>query len=302
MIPLREQIFPSGEYPDLESILERFLAASEQRIGRACFGVAGPIIEQTCDATNLPWRLSAARIRQRFGFELCWLMNDLEANAWGIGALRDEDFAVLNAGQAGARGNASIISAGTGLGEAGLYWNGQMHRPFASEGGHTDFSPSDRLEFASVRTACRTISDGSAGNGSFPDPDWKTSTHSCVTIAPVPHRNGWPRRWRSKAWRRSYPPWRCYSEIPSVSKPWTYSSACMPGRPAITPSSSWRPAGSTWAGGIAPQILPRLQQADFMQTFCDKGRMRHLMEAMPVKVILNDKAALLGAARFAALQ
>jgi glucokinase len=298
---LHEQVFPSGEFPDLESILAQFLGTVEQRITRACFGVAGPVIDQTCDATNLPWRISATQIRQRFGFEQCWLLNDLEANAWGIGALDPQDLCVLNAGNPQARGNASIISAGTGLGEAGLYWDGRMHRPFASEGGHTDFCPSNRMEFALFEQLAEQFGRVSwerivSGPGletiylflrdyhATPTPDWLAGEMRNKGVAPVVS---------TMALEQRDP--LCVEALDLFTRLYAREA----GNHALKIMAS---GGVYLGGGIAPRILPRLQQPDFIQTFFDKGRMRPLMEAMPVKVILNDKAALLGAARFAALQ
>jgi glucokinase len=298
---LHEQVFPSGQFPDLEAILAQFLDNVEQHIGRACFGVAGPVIDQTCEATNLPWRISAAQIRQRFGFDQCWLLNDLEANAWGIAALPDQDLAVLNTGNPEARGNASIIAAGTGLGEAGLYWDGEMHRPFASEGGHSDFSPADRLEFELFEHLARQYGRVSwerlvSGPGleaiyeflrdhhASHTPDWLAQEMQDKGVAPVVSRMALEQRDPL-----------CVEALDLFVRLYAREA----GNHALKIMAG---AGVYLGGGIAPQILPRLQQDDFIQTFCDKGRMRHLMEAMPVKVILNDKAALLGAARFAALQ
>jgi glucokinase len=263
--------------------------------------VAGPVIDQTCDATNLPWRISAAQIRKRFGFEQCWLLNDLEANAWGIGALDDQDLAVLNAGKPEARGNASIIAAGTGLGEAGLYWDGRMHRPFASEGGHSDFGPSNRLEFALFeqladqfgRVSWERIVSGPGLETIYTflreyhatlTPAWLDREMQDKGLAPA----------ISKAALEQRDP-LCVEALDLFTRLYAREA----GNHALKIMAT---GGVYLGGGIAPQILPRLQQRDFIQTFFDKGRMRPLMEAMPVKVILNDKAALLGAARFAALQ
>ncbi len=133
--------YPSQEYTSLDEIVRRFIEAHEPGCGYASFGIAGPVRDGRCETTNLPWLVDAARLQQENGFQQVWLMNDLAANAWGIGALQTEDFHTLNEGSVQAEGNASIISAGTGLGEAGLFWDGSRHRPFASEGGHTDFAP-----------------------------------------------------------------------------------------------------------------------------------------------------------------
>ncbi len=299
---ISEQIFPSRDFQTLEQILKTFLQAEQTDVTRACFGIAGPIIDQTCDATNLPWRISAASIRNEFGFQNCWLLNDLEANAWGIGALAEEDFHTLNTGQPGRMGNASIISAGTGLGEAGLYWDGQIHRPFSSEGGHTDFSPSNRLEFDLHAYLAeqyghvsweRLVSGPGLENIHAFLRHYHTS-HGTRMAAAEDKSIGQPPRPFQKL------PWQ--STIQSANRHWIYSSPSTPGKPPTMPLRSWPGMVCSLGGGIAPKILPRLQQADFLQAFFNKGRMRHLVEAMPLRVILNDKAALLGAARYAALQ
>jgi glucokinase len=296
-----ERVFPSNQYADLESILEEFISGLSLNIRRACFGVAGPVIDQASDATNLPWRLSAAQIQQGFGFEHCALLNDLEANAWGIGVLTQSDLAVLNPGRPDASGNASIISAGTGLGEAGLYWDGNMHRPFASEGGHSDFSPTNRLEFDLFEHLASRFG--------------RVSWERLVSGPGLAAIHEFLREYR----QISTPDWLIHLFQASSPAPVISSVAleqrdpvCMEAldlfihlyaREAANHALKIMATGGVYlGGGIAPKILARLQRADFMQTFRDKGRMRTLMDSMPVKVILNDRAALLGAARYAALQ
>ncbi|MEN8177767.1 MAG: glucokinase [Pseudomonadota bacterium] len=297
---LAEEIFPSREFQTLEQILKLFLDNNQAAIKRACFGIAGPIIDQTCDATNLPWQISAALISKEFGFDHCSLLNDLEANAWGIGALGEHDFHTLNPGQPGRIGNASIISAGTGLGEAGLYWDGQIHRPFPSEGGHTDFSPSNKLEyelneFLAARHGHVSWERLVSGPGlenihaflrhhhASLEPDWLQQKIRQSGAAPVISETALAKRDPI-----------CEEALDIFVTLYAREAA----NHALKILAS---AGVYLGGGIAPKILPRLEEADFLQAFFNKGRMRHLVEAMPVKVILNDKAALLGAARFAAL-
>ncbi len=296
-----EQTFPSGEFETLEQILKVFLKSSDTNVTRACFGIAGPIIEQTCDATNLPWRISAASIRNDFSFQDCWLLNDLEANAWGIEALAEDDFQILNRGQAGRVGNASIISAGTGLGEAGLYWDGQIHRPFSSEGGHTDFSPANRQEFELCDFLAaqyghvsweRVVSGPGLENihaflrhhHALPEPSWLQQEISLKGAAPVISETAMAQRDPI-----------CEQALDMFVRLYAREAA----NHALKIMAH---SGVYLGGGIAPKILPRLEQPDFLQAFFNKGRMQHLVKAMPVKVILNDKAALLGAARYAALQ
>jgi glucokinase len=300
--PLREATYPSNDYSGLEEILRQFLQGTHQeRIERACFGIAGPVVNQTCEATNLPWRVSAEAIRQAFGFDASWLLNDLEANAWGIEALPAKDLFMLNPGDAQASGNRAIIAAGTGLGEAGIYWDGLGYRPFSSEGGHADFSPASLLEYELL--------------------EWLTERHGHVSWERVVSGPGLENLFHflTSYHQISLPDW-LRSEMQEKGAAPAISSAALSGRDPICVEALdlfitlyGREAGNQalkimarggvyLGGGIAPRILPRLKQGGFLQAFFDKGRMRPLMEAMPVCVILNDKAALLGSARFASLQ
>ena len=148
---LSEQSYTSSGYSGLDGIVEDFLALDVADCDQACFGIAGPVRGDQARTTNLPWLIDGPAMAATFGFERVALINDLEANAWGVHALTKEDFRVLNEGREDVSGNASIIAAGTGLGEAGLYWDGQRHWPFASEGGHTDFSSATDLEIELLR-------------------------------------------------------------------------------------------------------------------------------------------------------
>ena len=115
-------------------------------VSNACFGVAGPVKDGRCEATNLAWIVDAKTLAAELGAELVWLINDLEATAYGIKVLEPQDFIILNHGAPDAKGNAAVIAAGTGLGEAGFYWDGKQYFPFACEGGHADFAPRNELE------------------------------------------------------------------------------------------------------------------------------------------------------------
>ncbi len=300
--PLREATYPSNDYNGLEAILRQFLQGVEaERIERTCFGIAGPVVNQTCDATNLPWRVSAESIRQEFGFDASWLLNDLEANAWGIEALPEKDLYLLNPGNPQASGNRAIISAGTGLGEAGLFWDGLNYRPFSSEGGHSDFSPANLLEYELL--------------------EWLSERHDHVSWERVVSGPGLESLFHflSSYHQSSLPDW-LHTEMREKGSAPAISSAALSGRDPLCVETLdlfitlyGREAGNQalkimarggvyLGGGIAPRILTRLKQGGFLHAFFDKGRMRPLMEAMPVCVILNDKAALLGSARYALLQ
>ncbi|MGA7786095.1 MAG: glucokinase, partial [Candidatus Acidiferrales bacterium] len=141
-----EQIYASHSYPNLETIVTEFLRGTSARPDSAGIGLAGPIRDGRCVATNLPWIVDAAKLRAETGLQNIKLLNDLEANAYGIATLAPADFEVLQKGRPDPRGNAAVISAGTGLGEAGMKWDGSALRPFASEGGHSSYAPEGELE------------------------------------------------------------------------------------------------------------------------------------------------------------
>src|SRR5580693_1761719 len=135
-----EKIYPSHDYSKLEDIVTEFLKENKTKPGLAGVGVAGPVRDGKCVATNLPWIVDSATLAVACGLARVELLNDLEANAYGIATLATTDFAVLQKGIPNAKGNAAVISAGTGLGEAGMYFDGTALRPFAGEGGHASFA------------------------------------------------------------------------------------------------------------------------------------------------------------------
>jgi glucokinase len=298
-----EASYPSPAHPTIESILQQFIEQHRlKQIDRACFGLAGPVIDQVCETTNLPWRVSAQSIQQQFDIQQAWLLNDLEANAWGIETLHEDDIHTLQPGQGSARGNRSIISAGTGLGQAGLYWDGSRYHPFPSEGGHTDFSANSALEFAlyeSLAGQCghvsweRLVSGPGIGNiytflrqyRSASTPDWLQQQIDRIGVAPAISRAAIDQ-----------------SEPVAVETMDLFVE--LYGREASNHALKMMATGGVFlGGGIAPQILTLLKRENrFMQAFVAKGRMQHIVKTMPVKVILNDKTALKGAAHYAALQ
>lgn len=294
-----EQTYVSTRYADFADLLDEFLAAHGARHPSAVFGVAGPVANGVVQTTNLPWRLDAAQLVARFGFAHCALLNDLEATAWGLSALDEEDFLTLQAGAPDARGNQAVIAAGTGLGEAGLFWDGGRHRPWASEGGHATFSP---------RTA-REIALAGELNARYGHVSWERVVSGMAL----------PELYRFLAREESacVPDWLA-ADLTGSGASAAISRAALEGHDALCVETlEWFASlygaeagnlalktmsrgGLYVGGGIAPKILPFLQQGDFLAAFLDKGRMRPLLEAMPVKVILNDRAALLGPALFAA--
>jgi glucokinase len=293
-----ERTYPSGDYTSLNDIIEDFLNAGDTRPDAACFGVAGPVRNNTVDVTNLPWQISAAEIANRFGLQRVALLNDLEANAWGLRALDNKDFRILNAGGEHHAGNAAIIAAGTGLGEAGMYRDGDHWRPFATEGGHTDFSPGSELEIELLRFLMARYGHVSwerlvSGPGlvnihdflvhyrQHPVPDWLKEDMRIKEPAAAISRAG-------QSGRDAI----CVESL----ELFVHLYGVEAGNLALKMMAS---GGVYLGGGIAPKILEQLENGAFMAAFRAKGRMQGLLEQMPVRVILNDRTALYGPAVFA---
>jgi glucokinase len=289
--------YSSSSYSGLEDIVRDFLGGDSSGCRQACFGIAGPVLRGRAQATNLPWIVEENAMATFFGFERVVLINDLEANAWGIDALREDDFCPLNAGSPYSEGNACIISAGTGLGEAGLYWDGQRHWPFACEGGHANFSPSSDLEIALLKylrerfgrvswervvsgMGLVNVHDFLRTHRGVPAPSWLREEISA----------GDPAAAISKAAMDDRDP--LCAEALDLS---VYLYGVEAGNLALNIMAT---GGVYLGGGIGPKNLERLKSPLFMQGFLDKGRMRPLLEAIPVKVILNDRTALYGPALY----
>lgn len=290
--------YTSRDHATFAALLGEFLADLDTP-AHAAFGIAGPVQGRVAQTTNLPWRIDADALQRQFGFMHCTLLNDLEAAAYGLPALAADDLLSLQTGAPDACGNAAVIAAGTGLGEAGLFWDGQCHHPFATEGGHTSFSPGDEQEMTFLLYLQQQFGHVSwervvSGMGLL-------SMHEFLRLH---HRAAAP-QWLS-------------DEMQSGDAAAAIANAALSGRDEICAETlSWfvrlygaeagnlalktmSKGGLYLGGGIAPKILPLLQggvfPGAFIGAFLNKGRMRPLLEAMPVKVILNDRAALLGAA------
>ena len=293
--------YPSQQYPGLAEIALAFLEEAPGRLRHACFGIAGPVRGGRVEATNLPWVVDAAALAERLGAPQLVVINDLEANAWGLAALGDGDFAVLQPGHASPTGNAAVISAGTGLGEAGLVWDGRRHRPVASEAGHADWAPQDELQLALWRFLAAEVGHVSiervlSGPGlhniyrflrddqGLAEPAWLADALRTDGPAPVIAQAGLDGRAEI-----------CMRALDLFVSIYGAEAGNLGLRMLAT-------AGVFLGGGIAPRILPALQGRRFLDAFARKGRLQRLLEDVPVRVVLNDRAALLGAARRAALE
>ncbi|MCI0411079.1 MAG: glucokinase, partial [Acidobacteria bacterium] len=292
--------FASAKYPGLEAILSEFLGANRIQVEAACFGIAGPVRQGRVETPNLTWVVDARQLSHQLGLETVTLLNDLESTAYGIAVLGVADFAVLQDGAPIEQGSRAVIAAGTGLGEAALHWDGKLHRPFASEGGHADFAPRDELEADLLLHLRKRF-----GHVSYERVVSGPGLLNFYQFLRDSGRGSEP-EWLSERLRREDP-----SAVIATAAQEKSSDLCVLALERFV-SSYGAEAGNLAlkvlatggvyvGGGIAPKILPKLKEPVFLESIVDKGRYRKLMESIPVKVILNDRTALLGAARHAAL-
>lgn len=297
---LFEKTFPSRERTSLEAVLGEFVSLYTCDLTGASFGIAGPVRNGRCEATNLPWVVDAKTVAKRLRLKHVGLINDLEANAYGVAVLQSQDFVVLNKGVRNAGGNMAIISAGTGLGEAVMYWDGAVHRPFASEGGHVDFAPRNHLEMELLSYSLNHYRRVSY--------ERLVSGPGLVTVYQFLRDTGKSKEpaWLAEQLRQGDP-----APIISQCAMEGKSPLCLQaleifvslyGAEAGNLALKVMATGGVYlGGGIAPKIIVKLKEPEFMNAFTAKGRMRPLLQDIPVKVIMNPKTALLGAARHAAL-
>lgn len=292
-------VFPSRQYRGLDEIVTGFVRGSTQRPDAACFGVAGPVRNGRVETSNLPWIVESKRLANELGLANVSLINDLEANAWGIAELDAKDVVQLNSVKSNAPGNQGVIAPGTGLGEAGINWDGTNYHVSASEGGHTDFAPRTELEIELLRYL--TVRFG------YVSYERVVSGPGLVNVF----------HFLRDTRRGAEPEW-LIQEMANGDAAAAISQAALDGRCGLCEQALdifvsvfaaeagnlalklMAVGGIYLGGGIAPKMLPKLSGPLFMQAFVGKGRLQPLLESIPVKVIVNDKAALLGAARFAA--
>ena len=289
--------YPSQDFSDLASLVRRYLEDTGASCDLGSFAVAGPVVQGRSKTTNLPWSLNAAALAKALGFRRAHLLNDLEAVAWGVAALRAEDVAEIQPGEPGSVGNACVVAAGTGLGEAGLYWDGARHHAFATEGGHTDFAPADEREFALLEHLQqrygrvsweRVVSGMGIGNIYEFLAAWHRTEHPPAVADALSGDGDVPAAVAQCAAEGVHP---CTETMDLFG--------LLYGREAGNTALKLLALGGVYlGGGIAPKQLALLRAGGFLEGFLDKGRMHGLMERMPVRVILSQDVPLLGAARF----
>jgi glucokinase len=321
--PIRLESYPSRDYKSLEEILQEFLGpltpstvpdeaetvasdaatkglgpAEPLELAAACFGIAGPVIDNRSQTTNLPWVIDGPRIAEQFDIPHVRLLNDLEATAYGILLLRPDEIEVLNPGVPPKKRQAlALIAAGTGLGEAILFWDGLSYRPMPSEGGHSDFAPNNDNEIELLRylrsqylhVSYERLLSGPGLHAIYEylrdtkknEPTWLAEKikagHAAAEIAEAGLKG--------------------QAEIAKQALDIFASIyGAEAGNLALKALSL---DGVYVAGGIAPKLIKKLHDGTFMKAFTNKGRYKRLMTNMPVKVVMNQRTALLGAASVA---
>jgi glucokinase len=302
LVPIRDEKFPAHEFPGLEGVVEHFLSAGtedKKSITAACFGVPGPVRDGRLKLTNLPWTLDTRDLERTLGIPHIYLINDLEANGYGIPQLAPDKIFTLHEGDPAATGHQGLIAAGTGLGEALLIWDGKQHRPIPSEGGHCDFAARTDREVALLEYLRRIL------NG-------RVSLERVVSGLGIKNIYAFLR----DVEKLDEPQWlkaRLAAEDPNAvigecaedgsssicfetMKLFAAAYGAETGNIALKVLAT---GGMYLGGGIAPKSLKTLQSGAFIAAFLDKGRLSPLLQSIPVRVILDDTCALLGAAAYA---
>ena len=300
MQPLYEMNFASASYPGLDAIIEDFFSKANATAATACFGVAGPVRAGRAVITNLPWQPDTAMLQASHDFSRVTLINDLVATGYALPHLQQTDFFSINRGIETREGALGIIAPGTGLGEVIFIWDGAQYLAVASEGGHADFGPASETEsrlldflrnrygHVSYDRICSgrglpAIYDFYKSSGILEEPDWLTKKLAAAEDpAPVIVNGALDER----------------NHCPICRKTLELFISILGAETGNLALKGLTTGGIYLGGGIPPKILPFLAGETFMKSFTSKGRMSYLLADIPVTVILNSRAALIGAASF----
>ncbi|MGZ5076809.1 MAG: glucokinase [Methylobacter sp.] len=294
---VQEQTYSSHLFPTFDDILTDFLPA-DVSIKSACFGVAGPVVNQRCQTTNLPWLLDGEALKIKLGTAKVRLLNDLEAMALGMLYLPEQDLIELNPNAESQSGNIAVIAAGTGLGEAILYWDGNKHYPIATEGGHSDFAAQnvqqDQL-LAFLRksypdhVSCERILSGIGFSHIYdflreqgfappcadvPDSDSAVDRNAVISGLGVAGKDP-----------------LCVETVRLFVELYGAETGNLALKSLAT-------GGVFIGGGIGPKILPALKDGNFINAFKAKGRFLPLLDKVSVKLSLNPRTPLIGAINY----
>lgn len=297
---LRKEQFSSAHYSTFTELLATFLTDADcPQITAVCIGVAGIVVNGRCETTNLPWVLSSKEIGERVNSQNVWLLNDLEATAWGLLDLPEHNFVELNPYAQPKQGNIAVVAAGTGLGEAIIAWDGNKHLVLASEGGHADFAPTNEQEIALLKFMLEKYPEHISCERLI-------SGEGLVNIYQfLKHINYAPTNPETEQLMTERDPAAVIGEAGVADDDALCVEALklfckLYGSEAGNLALKCLPYGGVYlAGGIGAKILPVLQQGDFMLGFLAKGRCRPVLQKISVKVCTNPEVALLGALSYA---
>jgi glucokinase len=305
LLTVHDHKFHAKEFPGLVQVVEAFLQECRQTLGQpvdvlaACFGVPGPVRHGRLKLTNLPWVLDASQLRVDLKIEHVFLINDLEANGYGIAELTPDQILVLSKGDPKAEGNRGLIAAGTGLGEAILVWNGHTYLPMASEGGHSDFAARNEEEIGLLRYLQKTLGGRVSSERVISGLGLANVYAYCRDVKGMEEP-----AWLKDRMRKEDP----NAVIGELGESGA-SGLCVEalnifvsayGAEAGNLALKILAVGGMYVGGgIAPKLLKKMQDGTFMKAFTDKGRLSDLLVQTPVRLILESRAALMGAAAYA---
>lgn len=292
----REATGPTAAHPGAAALAGQFLGSQLREVEAACLGVAGPVRHGEVRAPNLPWPVRRDELRE-LGIGKVALINDVLATAWGIGELPEERFAELNPGRPDPEGNRALVAAGTGLGEALILRHAGAWVPAASEGGHADFAPIGPLQAALLayldalhgRTSLERVLSGPGLRNVYRFLVDTGRGEESPGVAECRNAEDAPRAIAEEALLGSHP--TCALALDVFVRVYGAEAGNLALRALAT-------GGLYLGGGIAPKILPRLQSAGFLDAFWSKGRLSGLLRDVPVRVVLDPRAALFGAARY----
>ncbi len=305
LTPVYEQRYPAKEFSGLEKIAKKFLsdvplsASQRASISSACFGVPGPVRQGRLKLTNLPWELDSRKLSTDLKIDHVYLINDLEANGHGIPELKPEQIFTLSKGDPSVTGNRALMSPGTGLGEAVLVWNGHVHLPLASEGGHADFAARNDDEIELLRYLQRTFKGRVSYERVISGMGLTSIYNFCRDVKKMEEPD-----WLRDRMRQEDPN-VVISELGESGA----SELCVKALDMFVSAYGAEAGNLTLkilavggmylGGGIAPKLLNKMQDGAFMRAFTDKGRLSDLLVQTPVRIILESRAALMGAAAYA---
>ncbi|HEX4756575.1 MAG TPA: glucokinase [Terracidiphilus sp.] len=293
----RDKQYPAREYSGLEEIVKEFVVS--EKVTAACFGVPGPVRDGRLRLTNLPWTLDSRELATNLKIDFVFLINDLQANGYGIAELTADQIHTLSEGDSRQIGNRALISAGTGLGEAFMIWDGRDYVPYPSEGGHSDFAPRNEDEIDLLRFLKQKY-NGRISFERLVSGQGLTNVYEFLREV----RGLEEPAWLAERLTHEDPNavitelgLKAKSEICEKTLDMFVSAyGAEAGNLALKVLSV---GGLYVGGGIAPRILEKLKDGTFMKAFVDKGRISQLLVNMPVRVILESRTALIGAAAYA---